>query len=66
MSHAPPGVVRRTRRLGNLEGESGLPPTAPTALPAALRAARSQWTPTSNLELSPALKYALVANPGAR
>ena len=33
------GFVRRTDALGNLEGESGLPPSALTAWPTALRAA---------------------------
>lgn len=58
--------VPRTDALGNLEGESGLPLVALLALPTALRPARPSWVPTSNLELSPALKDAPVANPGER
>jgi len=57
--------VWRTDALGNLEGESGLPSAALLALPTVLCTARPRGA-TSNLEISPALKYALVANPGKR
>jgi hypothetical protein len=68
--HPQRGTVRSTGALGNLEGESGLPPAAvdgaqPTAAAKRCASCESGRHPVT-CNISPALKHAPVANPGER